>query len=835
MSRATIDYGIDLGTTNSAIAVLKGVSTEIIKNNVDHDITPSAVSIDKKGEVQVGQRAKNRIIDWPKDAYMEFKRRMGSNYVYHFKSSSQQRRPENLSAEVLKELRANVQQRIDEILDAAVVTVPAVFELHQCDATKKAAQLAGFKQSALLQEPVAAALAFGFQANSAKAYWLVYDFGGGTFDAAVIKAEEGTIHVVDHDGDNFLGGSDIDWALVEKVVVPRILEEHDLENFNRANAGIDKRWYRAFMRLKFAVEQAKIELSRKDVATLDPDHAKNLVDDSTGEVVIEELDLQITKRELIRIAEPFILRSTEIAKRVLKKKGLSPSAIERVILVGGPTLAPYFREILAAELCIPLDHSMDPLTVVARGAAVFAGTQRLEIGGVIAAPAGEFVVDLKYKPVGLDSAPMVGGKVSGCKISDFTGFSIEFVNEKTQWRGGKIPLRADGVFMADLHAERGDRNTFLIELFDATGRKRKTNPDRLIYSIGAVVDEQPLINSMGVALANNEYAKYFEKGRGLPLKKTGVFRTVHAVRQGQSGEVLKIPVVEGERELADRNRLNGVLEIWGHQIRRDLPVGSEVEVALQIDESRIITVKAYVPLLDEEFEAKIEMRRQDPTPEQLAADYETEMKRLQELKSKATVAGGDTAKAVIGEVEKNLVQELKDALSAAKGDLGAAAKCEKRLLELKVRLDEAADALEWPALVTEVRQWLGYLETLIKRCEVTEAQEEKAAQLKDEIEEIIAQTKIDRLRKKRDQVERLYWEIAFTQDGFWVDCFKRLERDKQRISDRVRGDRLLDQGRQCIQANNINGLRNVVTQLWDLLPRDVVEAAQRGYQSGLIR
>jgi len=159
MSRTTIDFGIDLGTTNSAIAVLKGVSSEIIKNKDQHDITPSAVSIDKKGAVHVGQRAKNKIEDSPDDAYIEFKRRMGTDHVYQFKSSGQNRKPDDLSAEVLKSLSADVQARTGEIVEACVVTVPAAFELHQCDATRKAAQLAGFKESPLLQEPVAAALA----------------------------------------------------------------------------------------------------------------------------------------------------------------------------------------------------------------------------------------------------------------------------------------------------------------------------------------------------------------------------------------------------------------------------------------------------------------------------------------------------------------------------------------------------------------------------------------------------------------------------------------------------------------------------------------------------
>ena len=324
MNRTTIDFGIDLGTTNSAIAVLKGVSTEIIKNNRDADITPSAVYIDKKGNIRRGEAAKSRFVDEEDDVYLEFKRRMGTDHVYKFRSSGQQRKPEELSAEILKSLKADVQQKTGEVVESAVITVPAAFELHQCDATRKAADLAGFKQSPLLQEPVAAALAYGFQTDSQKAYRLVYDFGGGTFDAALIKSEDGSIHVVNHGGDNFLGGSDIDWAIVEKLLIPRLLEQHSLEDFTRGN----KKWRRAFALLKRAAEMAKIEVSSYETTTLDCCR----FNDDAGNTIEFECDLPLA--DVIRIAEPTILRSVEITKRVLKEKNLPKESVERLILVG---------------------------------------------------------------------------------------------------------------------------------------------------------------------------------------------------------------------------------------------------------------------------------------------------------------------------------------------------------------------------------------------------------------------------------------------------------------------------------------------------------------------
>ena len=181
MSRSTIDFGIDLGTTNSAISVLDGVDPQVIKNTKDQDTTPSAIWVNKKEVIRVGPQAKDAIAreSCEGDVYTEFKRMMGTPHQYEFKSSGLRKKPEELSAEVLKELRSSVQGKTGELVESAVITVPAAFELHQCDATRRAATLAGFKASPLLQEPVAAALAYGFQTDSEKAYWLVYDFGGG--------------------------------------------------------------------------------------------------------------------------------------------------------------------------------------------------------------------------------------------------------------------------------------------------------------------------------------------------------------------------------------------------------------------------------------------------------------------------------------------------------------------------------------------------------------------------------------------------------------------------------------------------------------------------------
>ena len=825
MSRTTIDFGIDLGTTNSAVAVLRGTIPEIIKNNDDQDISPSAVFIDKRGQCYVGQRAKHRQEDESScdDVYLEFKRRMGTDHKYEFKTSARTMLPEEVSAEVLKSLRGDVQQRLAEDLQASVITVPAAFEAKQCAATKKAGDLAGFSLCPLLQEPVAAALAHGFQSDVTKEFWLVYDFGGGTFDAAIMKAEDGSISVVNHGGDNYLGGSDIDWAVVERLVLPELVANHNFPGLARGN----KKWRHILARIKNYVEDAKIQLSRNDSAFIEC----KLKDDG-GEIV--DFEYKLTRNALIGLAEPLIMRSVEICQRVLKEKNLGPNAIEKVILVGGPTLAPYFREILRSNLGIQLDHSVDPLTVVAKGAAVFAATQRLEGKAVPKAAMGQFDVELKYKPIGADQDPTVRGEVKAPSGANVEGFSIEFSNQKTHWRSGKVPLKAEGRFKLNLLAEKGEQNVFTIELWDSKGGKQVIVPSSLTYTIGLAITEQPIINSIAVALVGNVADVFFKKGDALPAKTTRVYRSSALVKKGESGDVLKVPVVEGEIEHADRNRLLGTLEIRGTNLRRDVPAGSEVEVTLHFDASRILRAKAYIPMLDEEFEALIDYNVTTPDPKRLLQELDSELKRQASLRGKAEDADDDQANELLGEAGD--ADDIRKKLEAGKGDPVAANQAEKLLLEFKINLDRAEDSLKWPALVAEANKALDELDTLVDQHGNSD-QREKAAQLREQADDLIEEKRSEALRKKLQQINDLQHEILFDQPGFWLGFFNYLVEDRAKMKDPNAADRLIDQGRQFINRGNVQGLRNVVGQLLALLPREIAEAKQRGYtgDKGLLK
>lgn len=829
MPRQTIDFGIDLGTTNSAITMMEGVEPQIIKNNQNQDITPSAVGYTRSGSLLLGEAARRRQLASPQDAYTEFKRKMGSDEVYTFAATGRTLKPEELSAEVLKSLKGDVEQARGEIVESAVITVPAAFELHQCDATRRAAELAGFSQSPLLQEPVAAALAYGFQKDDEKAYWLVYDFGGGTFDAALIRAEEGIINVVAHEGDNFLGGSDIDWAILQELIVPKLNQEHDLPDFRRGS----KRWELPILKIKAAIEKAKIDVSRTARAPL---MDCRFTDAAGEEVDLEALGIELVQADVARIAEPIIAKSSSLVRKVLATKNLRPSDLHKVILVGGPTQAPYFRSQLQAELGSMIDFSVDPMTVVARGAAVFASTQKIAKKNARPAKVGEYALDLKYKPTGVDPDPLVGGRVSSADGGGFAGFTIEFSNEKSGWSSGRAPVHDDGTFTVTLSAERKVRNHYRIALRNARGESQKLTPDEMHYTIGAAVEEQPIINSIHVGLTNNSVRTYFTKGSGLPQKSMKKFTTTKTVKPGQADSALRVPVVEGESEFSDRNRLIGMLDIKGTQIRRELPEGQEIEVTLRIDENREINVEAFVPYLDEEFAVKLETGRKAAgnTPEMLKERLAQEQRRIEALKNQADQAEDREAGKLLGEVDReNATQELRRKLRDADGDFVAGEQCDKMLLSLACRLDEVEAQIKWPALVKEVRSLDQELREMAAESG-SRQQRDKADDLHDQAEDQIQSRKAERLSKTKEQMLDLYRQILFEQPGFWAGFFRNLERDVPLMSDPGRASRLIAHGRQAIAENNLQGLRNACIQLVQMLPREVAEEAERGWNSGVM-
>lgn len=832
MERQTVDFGIDLGTTNSAIAVLEDTAQRIIRTNENNEYTPSVVSFNKRGEQRVGERAKAQQTSDDEtelsDIRLKFKLLMGHpEPLAPFKVNGKQMTPEELSAEVLKKLRADVHRRDGEEITAAAISVPAVFELPQCSATNRAATLAGLSFSPLVQEPVAAALSYGFQTTSDHVFWMVYDFGGGTFDAAILQVRDEQIQVVNHGGDNHLGGGLIDSAIVEQLLVPAVAKEFTL-------SPDDKIWTPIRSKLGYYAEQAKIRLSAEDKTVIEVTRLF-LAEDGAS----TPFEYELKRRDVERLAEPLIERSINLCRSVLAEARLSSSDIEKLILVGGPTIMPLFRDILTQKLGIALEFHVNPLTVVACGAAVFAGTQIIPEASRqhVPLPAGHFKVELDYKPIGDEAQPTIGGRVTAPQGQSLQGYTLEFVESKTEWRSGKIDIGANGAFISAVYADRDRKNEFLIELRDASGNLCQTVPDRFFYTIGITISAQTLVNNIGIGLANGDVLTFFEKGATLPAKKRGTgLHTTEALKSGDSGTILRIPVVEGNNKRADRNQLIGWLEVSGQKIRSDIPVGSSIEVTIAIDESRITQVIAYIPRLDEEFPIVLDPKYPQIDAQVLADHSEKAKAHLERVREQAKLAGSARADDLLQKIEnEQLVHQIDmNLMSTQRDEQEALDTCQRRRVELDARLDEIEELINWPVLIAEAEAQITSGHDVVKQYGDSQDVAD-FSRLTEETRKAIASKNADAVQQKTRNLTQLVMQVVMKHPGWWVASLEHLETEYiDNMRDQAEAERLFAQAHRAIDNQDFENLKIAVHQLWGLLPDEISEQL-RGYRSTVIK
>ncbi|MFV2022539.1 Hsp70 family protein [Micromonospora sp. LOL_023] len=817
--RDTIDFGIDLGTTNSAIAVVEqDGSVAVIKNNDGWDITPSAVWIPKPGVVHVGRKARDRVENDPDNAAAEFKLEMGlADAGKDFVDGNVRLTPPQLSAEVLKSLRADAAHHTGLPPDAAVITVPAAFSLNQNKATLEAATLAGFSPGCpLVQEPTAAAFAYGFHDTDDRAYWMVFDFGGGTFDAAVVSKRDGDLRVLDHAGDPYLGGKLIDWAVVERVLAPAAAAALDLPEFRRDNPA----WRANFAKLKGAAEDAKIQLSRRATADL-------MVELTVGGGT-ETFEYTLRRDELDRVAEPFYARAMNLCRKALTDGGLDPGDIDRLLLVGGVTLAPGLRERLADDstgLGIALDTSLDPTTVVARGAAIFASTVRHPHPQSFQPTADTFRLELAYEPSVTTTNPVVAGRVHAADPKNWTGYGVIVSNPAGQppFRSGRIALTAEGAFLTEVDIDQHTTSRLTVELTDPSGMPRPVVPDSLSITHRDVeFGGARLTHSLGIQLAEQVAAVLLRKGATLPARAREVFRTSATLLRSDTEAMINIPVVQGERSRADRNRQVGMLNIRPLDLRIDLPAGTEVEVTFEVDTSNLVSVVADVPLIQTQFDAVINLDDvRAPQPAALAAALADAEQRLTAV---AESTGSSTDPAVRQRLrrldEEGTVTTAREQVRAASVDAGAAATAEDRLLELNAQIDDIEEATERPVLVRELQDRMAESRDLVASVG-SRADQQELANLDRRATAAIESQNSTRISEVVGLVTDFIVSIERRQPGWAAAAFYWLRSEQARMQPASQAAALVREGEQALANNDERVLDSVNSRLARLLPRDV--------------
>ncbi len=410
--------GIDLGTTNSCVAVLEGGEPKVIPNPEGNRTSPSVIAF-KNGERQVGEVAKRQAITNP-NTVMSIKRHMGSDFKTEIEGKNYT--PQELSAVILQYLKSYAEDYLGETVDKAVITVPAYFNDAQRQATKDAGTIAGLEVERIINEPTAAALAYGLDKTDEDQTILVYDLGGGTFDVSIMELGDGVFEVLATAGDNKLGGDDFD-----QVIIDYLVQEFKKEN------GIDlSNDKMALQRLKDAAEKAKKDLSGVTSTQI------SLPFITAGDAGPLHLEISLTRAKFDEISLSLVERTMGPTRQSLKDAGKSASEIDKVILVGGSTRIPAVQEAIRKEIGKEPHKGVNPDEVVAMGAAIQ--------GGVLTGDVKDVVL--------LDVTPLSLG------IETMGGVFTKLIERNTTIPTAKSQVfstAADSQTAVDIHVLQGER------------------------------------------------------------------------------------------------------------------------------------------------------------------------------------------------------------------------------------------------------------------------------------------------------------------------------------------------------------------------------------------
>ena len=412
--------GIDLGTTNSCVAVMEGGDPAVIANSEGARTTPSVVSFQANGERLVGQVAKRQAITNPDKTIMSIKRQMGTDHKVNIDGKNYT--PQEISAMILQKIKADAEAYLGETVTEAVITVPAYFNDSQRQATKDAGKIAGLNVRRIINEPTAASLAYGLDKTDTSQKIFVYDLGGGTFDVSILELGDGVFEVKATNGDTRLGGDDFDEKIMDYIA----------EDFKAKN-GIDLRNDKmALQRLKEAAEKAKIELSSSTQTNI---NLPFITADATGP---KHIDMNLTRAKFNELTQDLVERTIEPMKKALNDSGLTINDINKIILVGGSTRIPAVQEAVKKFTGKDPSKGVNPDECVAVGAAIQAGVLTGDVKDVLL----------------LDVTPLTLG------IETLGGVATPLIDRNTTVPTKKSQVfstAADGQTSVEIHVVQGER------------------------------------------------------------------------------------------------------------------------------------------------------------------------------------------------------------------------------------------------------------------------------------------------------------------------------------------------------------------------------------------
>ena len=823
MARNKIDYGIDLGTTNSAICRMEKGEPVVIKTDVLKDTMPSCISVNKKGSIKAGDSAYNTMKQdkrratksWHKGAsntYVEFKRTMATDTQYPCTNLNKSFSSEELSAEVLKTLKSFV---TDETFNSIVITVPAKFTVNQKTATMEAAKMAGFKHCNLLQEPIAASMAYGLSSEEKNGLWMVFDFGGGTFDAALLKVEDGIMQVFDTEGDNYLGGKNLDYAIVDNIIMPYLQENYAVDSYLQDK---DKK---EVLRdaMKTYAEDAKNQLSFKEYEDI-ISNLGELGEDEEGEEI--ELDLTLTQAQLFDVMRPYFQKAVDICKNLIQRNNLNGSQITKLILVGGPTHSPLIRQMLREQVTPNIDTSIDPMTAVATGAALYASTLDAEVSDDDI-KVGTVKLDVSYESTTVEMTEYVPVRLSDG--SAFGSVFVEFVRGDKAWSSGKVEVNSNGD-VVEINLLEGKVNLFNIACYDDKGNRLSCFPNEITIIQGTVGGAAPLPYNIGIATWNEDkkrgvfrMAKGLEKNKPLPvIGKIDDLKTTNQLRPGVSSDTLIVPIhqvddfTEAEGKSASLYEHVADMVITGDDVDVLIPEDSLVDVTLRVDSSEQMKLEVHFLATDLTVEKVLNTGRKFATAD-TNEDIDNGFAEAERSIETLSESGID-------------VKNLQDELAAIRTDNENNSERKAVLSNLRklLRRIEKLDAdTEWQRVEKELREEFDKLEKA--QDELGNDKSGKMVNhLRTQTDNAIRTKDVKIGREVLEQVHSLFFQLTMLYQcmGIIRYCNDRFASFHWKDSSRAR--QLLNRGME--QINNsptTEGLRQITAELLGLMPKDEAE------------
>jgi molecular chaperone DnaK len=834
-----MEFGIDLGTTNSCIGRCEGDTVRIFQNDDLMNVTPSAVRIIKSGRMIVGKKAYNALADDPENVATEFKRAMGNKEPKRFPATGRELSPEQLSAEILKALRDDVRRAIGRDVTGAVVTVPAAFGTLQCDATARAGTLAGIPNGTLLQEPIAAAVAYGVAPGSKDQYWLVYDLGGGTLDIAVISTRDGRLTVLEHRGDNLLGGKDIDRALVETFLLPALKEQFSLVSAESH----PQEFQNLFRRLTIKAEEAKIELSTRAEVVVS---IFDMGEDTVGRPI--EMEIPLRRVDLERIVDPILQRTLRLADEALVGARMQGKDLSKILLVGGPTQMPYVRAALTEHLNAPVDHSLDPMTVVAKGAAIFAATVEVpETSHPVPAAPDAVTLKLAYEPVSSATETVVAGKI--LNDAGAQGLELRIASQAGYWDSGWLQAK-DGFFEVRVVLQQGKICPFHVYARDASGTTLQVEPSDFTIRHGLELSAPPLPHTISIEVerpnGRAELDPIFPRRTPLPAEARKSYRAAHTLRPAESGGSLAVKLWEGEEfQEPEANEWVGNVRITSSMIRRPIPENSEMELYIRIDTSRLMTLDIFVPYLNEHFSESVYLAEQEQR-----SDKDATVKLTNEI-----VGFTERLAALEGHLKSHPNPESEETLI----------RFQREVVDLDIELAHfaqqpggdpdqirrlVAKARDLRTQISTLEQRVGldrFLDRSTKHAQATldrvggiveqfggELDRYEFERRRKELEAAAARLDDRSVRKCITELSEFSFGILSRHDWFWRDVFESMDKGDGAFTNPSAAQKWVQEGERAIREGNSENLRHAVRELWRLMPIGAAqEARDRATKSGV--